>query len=108
MSLGLNNKASLCEIQQEIVRLRKERGFSQDLMHIALLLAEEMGEMLGQIRRTIVDGKEPLPESDKSSLPHEMADVFILLNALAEKSGIDMEQAWRSKEMINDRREWNK
>ncbi|OPZ79008.1 MAG: hypothetical protein BWY78_00287 [Alphaproteobacteria bacterium ADurb.Bin438] len=108
MSVTLKENSRLKEIQKEIVRLRGERNFSTDLMHITLLLCEEMGEMLAQIRRPFIDGKQALPEEDKSSLKHEIADVFILLNALADKVGVDLEDAWLSKEHINDNREWKK
>lgn len=108
MPLNIEKGVSLSEIQKEIVRIRAERGFSNELMHIALLMCEEVGEILGQIRKTYVDGKEPLPEDDKSSLKHEIADVFILLNALAAKVNVDVEDAWRSKETINDKRDWGK
>lgn len=104
----LEANSKLKDIQKEIVRLRSERGFSTDLMHITLLLVEEMGEMLAQIRRPFIDGKDALPNEDKSSLQHEIADVFILLNALADKVGVDIEDAWLSKEHINDHRVWKK
>ena len=108
MPVSLKSGSKLKDIQKEIVRLRAERGFSTDLMHITLLLVEEVGEMLAQIRRPYIDGKEPLPKEDKSSLQHEIADVFILLNALAAKVDVDMEDAWLSKENFNDHRTWKK
>lgn len=108
MPLNLPENAKLKDIQKEIVRLRAERNFSLDRFHIALLMFEEMGELCAQLRRTYIDGKPKLPDDDKSSIMHEMADVFILLNALANCEGIDLETAWRSKEHINSNREWKK
>ena len=104
--LELKPDATLKDIQQEIMRLQKERGFSDNLMHVSLLLAEEVGEMLGQVRRQYVAGRDPLPEDNKSCLKHEIADVFIFLNVLATVTGVDLEDAWRSKERLNDRRDW--
>ncbi len=104
--LQLENNASLKDIQKEIMRLQKERGFSDNLMHVSLLLVEEVGEMLGQVRRQYVTGRDPLPEDNKSSLKHEIADVFILLNVLASCTGTDLEESWRSKEKLNDCRDW--
>ncbi|MDR1026195.1 MAG: hypothetical protein LBL47_02230 [Lactobacillus sp.] len=106
MSLKLKKNSKLKDIQKEIVRLRAERGFSTDLFHITLLMCEEVGEILRQIRGTYVDGREPVPEEHKSSLKHEIADVFILMNALADKVGVDIEDAWLSKEALNDTRDW--
>ena len=108
MPLNLSDNATLKDIQEEINRLRRERNFSMDRLHIMMLLLEETAELCCQIRRTYVDHIPALPSDNKSSIQHEMADVFILLNALAKTENIDLETAWRSKEAINDARDWKK
>jgi len=46
--------------------------------------------------------------SEKFELAHEMADVFELLLDLANYFNIDLEQAFREKEAINNTRIWKK
>lgn len=102
MPIELQANSTLQEIQQEICKLRIERGFGVDIIRFAFCLYDEMGEMISQIRTIYVDGQEGFPKEDKSSLQHEMADIFIYFSGLSSVLGIDIEQAWISKECINN------
>ena len=58
-----------------------------------VLLTEEVGELARIIARTY--GEQSFKESDKSyRLDEEMADILFVLIALANQTGVDLEQAF--------------
>ena len=61
----------------------------------------EVGEVATAVRAKYVYNKPDIPEDDKSSLKHEMADVAIYLYALADKWGINLNDAIKSKISIS-------
>ncbi|MCR5506561.1 MAG: hypothetical protein K6F04_01795 [bacterium] len=92
-------------LQKTIYDARKSWGFAdEDHMLLVCGLTTELGELATAIRAQYVYHKPAVPEEDKSSLKHEMADVAIYLYALAEKCGVDLESAVLSKIAINDKR----
>lgn len=91
-------------LQSTIIEHNTKWGFDEDVLTLICYLMEECGELSHCIRREYIDKKPPIPEDDKSSLKHEMADVVILLNILADKFNIDLESAVLSKLAINDKR----
>ena len=92
-------------LQSVIKEHNSKWGFDhEDVLTLLCYLVEEFGEVSSCIRREYIDKKPPIPENDKSSLKHEMADVVILLNILASKFNIDLESAVLSKLKINDER----
>ncbi len=92
-------------LQKTVIEARKSWGFSEeDHMLLVCGIASELGELANAVRAQYVYKKPPVPEDDKSSLKHEMADVLIYLYALAEKCGIDLDSAVLSKLEINNKR----
>ena len=93
------------KLQKTIIEARNSWGFSQeDYMLLVCGIASELGELASAVRAQYVYGKPAIPEDDKSSLKHEMADVAIYLYALAEKCNIDLDNAILSKIEINNKR----
>lgn len=90
---------------QEYVALEKERGFTdQTAVQRALLLGEEVGELFKAMRKS--EGLQVDSNSKVYEVAEEMADVFIFLCSLANRYGIDLEQAFRDKEEKNKARVW--
>lgn len=92
------------ELVAEIVAGRAERGFVTDPLKIYLLLAEEVGEIAGELKRLWSQNYEPF---ETERLADEIADVFCLLAALANEFEIDLETAVRRKVFDADgQRRW--
>ncbi len=92
-------------IQNEIVEARKRWNFDkEDKMLLLCGITCELGELASAIRNKYIYNKPDIPEEDKSSLKHEMADVAIYLYALAQSCDIDLNEAILSKIKINDKR----
>ena len=92
-------------IQKTIVDARESWGFkSEDQMLLLCGIMTEVGEVATAVRAKYVYNKPDIPEDDKSSLKHEMADVAIYLYALADKCGINLNDAIKSKISINNKR----
>ena len=94
------------ETFQSIVKSRRSKqGFGdEDILVLLCFLVEEMGEFSRCIRDQYIDKKPAVPENDKSSLKHEMADILIYLYTMADKFNIDLNEAVLSKLDINDKR----
>ena len=93
-------------IQSTVCDARKswQHFCDEDPMLLLCGLTCEVGELASAIRAKYVYNKELPPDEDKSSLKHEMADVAIYLYALAEKCGVDLDAAIKSKIEINNKR----
>ena len=95
-------------IQQTIVEARKTWGagsFSEeDQMLLLCGITAELGELATAVRAEYIYKKPHIPDEDKSSLKHEMADVAIFLYALADKCNVDLDDAVKSKIEINNKR----
>lgn len=95
----------LKDYQNYVVELEKERGFDdQSVIQKCLLLGEETGELFKAVRKQ--QGMSIDAQSQHFSAEEEMADVLIMLCAIANRLNIDMEQAFRNKEEINKKRKW--
>ncbi|MFC1613249.1 MazG nucleotide pyrophosphohydrolase domain-containing protein [Patescibacteria group bacterium] len=103
--LHLKENPTLKNIQNYVTELEKERGFSNEtILQKSLLLGEEVGELFKAIRK-----KERLKIDHNSkfgSVDEELADVLILVCAIANRFNIDLENAFRNKEEINKKRNW--
>ncbi|MDR0367020.1 MAG: hypothetical protein LBH41_00380 [Rickettsiales bacterium] len=95
---------TVAELQEYIVETRAKIGFSTDIVDSAIGLSLEAGEVLNAVRKQFIRGLPPVPSEDKSSLPHELADVAFYLFALAARLGVDIEDAVKSKAALNLRR----
>ena len=96
---------TLAELQHYVEKLEQERGFSdQTILDKCLLLGEEVGELFKAIRKSeglLIDEASSIGE-----VGEELADILIYLCAIANRCGIDLESAFRSKEARNHTRTW--
>jgi NTP pyrophosphatase (non-canonical NTP hydrolase) len=96
---------SLKELQAEIVAARSRWGFAdEDVERLLVLFASEAGEMIGAVSKEHLYGRPHVPDDDKSSVRHEMADILVYMFALADLLGVDLESALASKVRLNDSR----
>jgi len=102
----LPDAPTLADFQQYVLELEKERGFSdQTLLEKCLLLGEEVGELFRAVRRT--EGLPTAASSPAAEAAEELADVLIYLCTIANRLGIDLEEAFRHKERANAGRSWS-
>ena len=89
---------SLEDIRQEVSCFAKERNWEQFHSPRNLLLAvvSEIGE-LADIVRWLGDECESIPDDKQDAWQDELADVLILLIRLADRSGVDLVQAFDKK-----------
>ena len=102
----LGTAVSLRGLQNYVEKLEADRGFSRDsVLQKCILLGEEIGELFRAIRRSegisidVRDNREVNPA-------HELADILIILATIANRLNIDLEDAIRVKEEINNHRVW--
>ena len=96
--------SELAALQKAISTTRAERGFVTDPVKIHLLLSEEIGEIASALKRL---WSKNYGEFDRDQLREEIADVFVLLAALATEFDIDIEDAVVDKFFQRDStREW--
>lgn len=96
--------SELHELQTLIEGVRRQRGFTTDPIRIFTLLNEEIGEVAAELKKT---WSPNYPDLELSRLGEELADVFVLLSALATNFDIDLETAVRRKFVDADsKRTW--
>lgn len=96
---------TLADFQLYVTRMEEERGFiAESPQDKALLLGEEVGELFKAIRKA--EGKGIDLRSRMGSIEGELADILIYLCAIANRYGVDLEQAFRVKEEENSERKW--
>lgn len=96
---------NLATIQQYVLDLEHERGFSnENVFQKCLLLGEEVGELFKAIRKH--QGMVTDDKSTYTSVSEELADVLIILCSVANRLNVDLENAFRSKEETNSNRVW--
>ncbi len=101
----LSEASSLDDLQRYVAEMEKERGFStQTVMQECLLLGEEVGELFKAVRKREKLGVDV--NSVSGSVDEELADVLIYVCAIANRLGIRLEDALRSKEAVNETRTW--
>lgn len=105
---NLNADSSLREIQSYINEVSILRGFSeQSVKDKLLLLMEEVGELTKAIRKSSVGASVDYNKIDNyDSVESEIADVFFMLNSVANMLNIDIFECLKEKEMINKNRVW--
>ena len=103
----LKEKPTLDVFQKYVAELEEERNFiEQSVIEKCLLLGEEVGELFKSIRKK--EGLNIDINSNTSQISYELADIFIFLCAIANRYNIDLEEAFRTKEEINKKRNWTK
>ncbi len=78
-----------------------------DLIHNCFLMGEEVGELFKAIRRFEKYYSKPGDTDCKAEVAEEIVDVFNYLCALANRLDIDIEEAFRKKNMRNLERSWD-
>ncbi|NYF44559.1 MazG nucleotide pyrophosphohydrolase domain-containing protein [Streptosporangium sandarakinum] len=85
--------------------MEKERGFSDStIIEQCLKLSEETGEVCKAVRKHTALSIDPT--SSTGSVGAELADVLIYVAAIANRAGVDLSDALRAKEQVNEMRVW--
>ena len=101
----LTQNPTLKNFQQYVAELENERGFAhQTIIDKCLLLGEEVGELFKAVRKS--EGLAVDSNSNFTEIGDELTDIFIYLCAIANRKGIDLEKAFRDKEIKNKQRVW--
>jgi len=101
----LQDHPTLNDFQRYVAELERERGFEeQTATDKCLLLGEEIGELYKAVRHA--EGLKVDPSSRIGEVEHELADILIYLCAIANRYGVDLERAFRRKEVLNHQRHW--
>lgn len=101
----LEKDQSLEAIQRYVADMEVERGFSdRPLIEQCLQLGEEVGEVFKAVRKQ--QNLRIDPKSKVGAVGDELADVLIYLCAIANRTGVDLADALRSKEAVNETRTW--
>lgn len=80
------------------------RGFTRDPVHLVVLLAEEVGEIAREVKKRWSPNYDRF---DPQRLGRELADVFVLIAALASEAGVDIADTVEEKFFREDsEREW--
>jgi len=96
---------TLADYQVYVRKLEAERGFSdQTVLDKCLLLGEEIGELFKAIRKA--NGLRIDANSQIGTADEELADILIYLCAIANRLDVDLEAAFRRKEVVNHQRTW--
>lgn len=97
---------TLPELQLYLDEVCKERGWTKDgYAEKFLLFTEEIGELAKAIRKTQGLYQEKAKHK-RVELEEEFADVLSYLLDLANYFQVDLEKAFREKELVNSTRTW--
>lgn len=103
--MELKDGASLKDVQEYVKAVLRERGFDDEtIVEKCLLLGEEIGELYKAVRKA--QGVKCDDNSKFGKVEHELADIMMYVIDIANKFGIDLEEAFRSKEEVNKQRSW--
>lgn len=102
----LKANPTLKELQDYLAQVCEERGWTKDSpSEKFILFIEEVGELAKAMRKAAgLYAEQAKP--NMLSLEEEFADVLSYLLDLANCYQIDLEQAFRAKEQINQSRTW--
>lgn len=102
----LKDDPTLKELQRYLALVCQERGWTKDSpSEKFVLFIEEVGELAKAMRKTAGLYTEQAKQRD-ISLEEEFADVLSYLLDLANCFQVDLEEAFRAKEQINQARVW--
>ncbi len=103
----LKENPTLTDLQKYTAELEQERGFAdQNVLEKCLLLGEEIGELFKAIRKHQQMSTDP--NSKVTSVKEEMADILVMMMAVANRLDVNLETAFRDKEEINKKRIWKR
>lgn len=104
---GIPKRADLATLQAYVQKVVAARGFDKEtLRDVLLLLMEEVGELAKAVRKqTGLKTAANDPNANKV-VAHELADCLIYLLDIANLANVDLDLAFREKELINSRKVW--
>lgn len=103
----LPERPTLGDLQHYVAKVCQERGWTKDTPpQKFVLFIEEVGELAKAMRKAAGLYAEQAKQRDMP-LEEEFADVLSYLLDLANAYGIDLEQAFRAKEQVNQSRTWD-
>jgi len=109
--ITLPDNAAMKEYQRYIHELETMHGWLKvDLVHNCFLMGEEVGELFKAVRRynkLFDEGSSTPPEQARAAVAEELVDVFNYLVAIANRTGVDLEEAFRKKNALNQERKWS-
>jgi NTP pyrophosphatase (non-canonical NTP hydrolase) len=109
--ITLPDNAAMKEYQRYIHELEALHGWLKvDLVHNCFLMGEEVGELFKAVRRynKLFDEAGALPQEEaRAAVAEELVDVFNYLLAIANRTGVDLEEAFRRKNALNQTRKWS-
>ena len=107
----LRKNASMADFQKYIHDLETLHGWLDvSMIHTCFLMGEEVGELFKAIRKHQKYSNEGEPSNEETSkikVGEELVDVLNYILALANRLDIDMEDAFRRKNLINQTRSWS-
>lgn len=105
----LKESPTLADLQSYMSQIKIERNWNDNPpAELFLLFTEEVGELAKAIRKHEGLYDEASKKSAKKfDLEEEFADVLSYLLDMANHFEIDLEEAFRKKEVINDKRTWS-
>ncbi|MDH4121691.1 MAG: hypothetical protein OEV94_08315 [Deltaproteobacteria bacterium] len=89
------HRATLPALQLYVNQAVAHRGFTRDPNEILILLLEEVGELTRELEG--IRGREPIPAGQLDALAEELADVFLFCLDLANRFGLEMDNALRER-----------
>jgi NTP pyrophosphatase (non-canonical NTP hydrolase) len=99
----LPEKPTLANYQELVKQLVMERGYKEETVpEVLMLLTEEVGELAKAIRK--LNGQKTHQDSKVHNVAEELADCLWLLIDISNRLDIDLEQAFRGKELKNQKR----
>jgi NTP pyrophosphatase (non-canonical NTP hydrolase) len=102
----LPDDPTLKQLQSYLAQVVQERGWTKDsTSEKFMLFIEEVGELAKAMRKA-AGLYEEQAKARTISLEEEFADVLSYLLDLANRFDVDLEQAFRAKEAINQSRTW--
>ncbi len=105
--LYLKDNPTLKDIQAYVAEMEEERGFTKvSLLQTYLLFVEEVGELAKHIRKAQAAMRIDAAKHYSDDVAEELADIMLVLSAVANRLGVDIEQAVREKEEVNKKRTW--
>jgi NTP pyrophosphatase (non-canonical NTP hydrolase) len=108
--IELPERAAMQDYQKYIHDLEAMHGWLKlDLVHNCFLMGEEVGELFKAVRKynkLYDEGPSTPTEQARAHVAEEIVDVFNYLLAIANRVGVDLEQAFREKNARNQQRTW--
>ena len=109
--IELPRGAGLSEYQRYIQELEALHGWLDvDLVHNCFLMGEEVGELFKAVRvhnRMFEEGQPVESSVARDEVADEIVDVLNYLLAIANRLDIDVEEAFRKKNLKNQQRTWS-